>query len=115
MAGGYNPEKHKRRSLRLRGYDYSGQGAYYMTICTQNRECLFGDIKDNEMALNTAGKMVNDTWNGLKSFFVSASLIDQQMSPTKLLISPVMLERARLTKLSVETSTGTESNSPGTG
>ncbi|AOY57218.1 hypothetical protein dsmv_1184 [Desulfococcus multivorans DSM 2059] len=36
----YNPEIHNRRSIRLKGYDYSQAGAYFMTICTQNRECL---------------------------------------------------------------------------
>ncbi|MGC8787350.1 MAG: transposase [Anaerolineae bacterium] len=40
---GYNPEKHHRRSIRLPGYDYTQPGAYFVTICTQNRECLFDD------------------------------------------------------------------------
>ncbi|GLI32783.1 transposase [Desulforhabdus amnigena] len=51
-----------RRSIRLRGYDYSQAGAYFVTICTQNRECLFGEIVDGEMRLNTAGKIVADEW-----------------------------------------------------
>jgi len=38
----YNPDIHHRRSIRLKGYDYSQDGAYFVTICTQNRECLFG-------------------------------------------------------------------------
>ncbi len=65
MVGKYNPEKHRRRSIRLREYDYSGQGAYYVTICTQNRECLFGNIQHNEMVLNHAGEMVCKIWNDL--------------------------------------------------
>ncbi len=65
MVGKYNPEKHRRRSIRLREYDYSRQGAYYVTICTQNRECLFGNIQHNEMVLNHAGEMVCKTWNEL--------------------------------------------------
>lgn len=52
----YNPEKHHRRSIRLKGYDYSQAGAYYVTICTQNRACLFGDIVGGEMRLNDTGK-----------------------------------------------------------
>ncbi|MDH4028057.1 MAG: transposase, partial [Nitrospirota bacterium] len=40
----YNPDIHKRRSIRLKAYDYTGPGAYFVTICTQNRECLFGDV-----------------------------------------------------------------------
>jgi len=42
----------------LKGYDYSQAGAYFVTICAQNRECLFGEILDEEMALNDAGRMV---------------------------------------------------------
>lgn len=55
----FDPDIHHRRSIRLRGYDYSQFGAYFITICTQNRECLFGDIVEGEMVLNDAGKMVN--------------------------------------------------------
>ena len=40
----YNPDRHHRRSIRLKGYDYSRAGAYFVTICTHNRECLFGEI-----------------------------------------------------------------------
>ena len=65
MVGKYNPDKHRRRSIRLQGYDYSWQGAYYVTICTQNRECLFGNIQHNEMVLNQAGEMICKTWNDL--------------------------------------------------
>jgi REP element-mobilizing transposase RayT len=51
-----------RRSIRLQGYDYSQAGAYFVTICTQNRECLFGEIADRQMVLNDAGKIVADEW-----------------------------------------------------
>ena len=57
--------KHHRRSIRLKGYDYSQAGAYFVTICTQDRECLFGDIVDGEMRLNDAGQMVHRIWNDL--------------------------------------------------
>ncbi len=40
----YDPHKHHRRSIRLKRYDYSQAGAYFITICTQDRACLFGDI-----------------------------------------------------------------------
>jgi len=54
----YNPDIHHRRSIRLKGYDYASEGLYFVTICTQNRECLFGEIKNDEMILNDAGRMV---------------------------------------------------------
>ena len=51
----------KRRSIRLRGYDYSRAGAYFVSICTKERTCLFGDIDNQQMALNAAGRML-DKW-----------------------------------------------------
>ena len=56
------PPRPNRRSIRLRGYDYSQAGAYFLTVCVQNRECLFGEIADGQMALNDAGKVVADEW-----------------------------------------------------
>ncbi|GMT42253.1 MAG: hypothetical protein IEMM0002_0664 [bacterium] len=51
-----------QRSIRIKRYDYSRAGAYFVTICTQNRECLFGDVVDGEMVLNDAGRIVDDEW-----------------------------------------------------
>jgi REP element-mobilizing transposase RayT len=65
----YNPKKHYRRSLRLKGYDYSGINAYFITICTQNRECLFGDAAKVKIRLNDAGVMVFGWWNELNRKF----------------------------------------------
>jgi len=58
----YDPDKHHRRSVRLKGYDYSQNGAYFITICTQNRECLFGKIVNRKMLINDAGKIAYDEW-----------------------------------------------------
>ena len=58
----YDPNKHHRRSIRLRGYDYSQKGIYFVTACTQNREHLFGKIEKGEMQMNDAGQMVEFTW-----------------------------------------------------
>jgi len=55
----------KRKPIRLRGYDYSQSGWYYITICTQNRKCLFGEIKNGKMALNNMGLLVKKYWNKL--------------------------------------------------
>ncbi len=65
----YDPNKHHRRSIRLRDYDYSQEGAYFVTMCTQNRECLFGDVVDEEMALNDAGKMIKTVWDEIPQFY----------------------------------------------
>ncbi|HRN46479.1 MAG TPA: hypothetical protein PK110_10660 [Niabella sp.] len=58
----YNPQKHHRRSIRLKGYDYSQAGMYFITICCQNRICRFGEIINNEMVLNDFGKIAHDEW-----------------------------------------------------
>jgi len=54
----YDPNKHHRRSIRLKGYDYSRAGAYFVTICMYQRECLFGAVVDGVMRANEAGSMV---------------------------------------------------------
>ncbi len=59
----------QRRSIRLQGYDYSSAGAYFITICTQNRACLFGEISDGTMQLNDAGQMVERVWQSLLQRF----------------------------------------------
>lgn len=66
----YNPEKHHRRSIRLRGYDYLQSGTYFVTICTQNRVCMFGEIVDGKMRLNNAGRMVEKWYQELVNKFL---------------------------------------------
>src|SRR3990170_2943541 len=61
----YDPTRHHRRSIRLPGYDYTQPGAYFVTICTQNRECVFGEVADGEMMSSGAGQMVERIWNEL--------------------------------------------------
>ena len=61
----YDPAKQHRRSIRLQGHNYSQPGAYFVTICTQNNEYLFGDVVDGEMVLSDAGQMVQSVWDEL--------------------------------------------------
>jgi len=65
----YDPKVHRRRSLRLKGYDYTQVGAYFVTIVTQGRLCLFGEIVGKEMRLNEAGEMVCGFWEVLPQRF----------------------------------------------
>lgn len=51
----YNPDIHKRHSIRLRGYDYAQEGAYFVTICIKERECLFGSIEKKKIILTDFG------------------------------------------------------------
>ena len=61
----YDPDKHKRRSVRLRRYDYARAGAYFVTVVAQHRACLFGEVVEGEMRLNSAGEMVETWWHKL--------------------------------------------------
>ena len=55
-------DKYRIESIRLPGHDYSQEGAYFITICTQNRQCLFGEIVDGEIMLNEFGELVKTEW-----------------------------------------------------
>ena len=58
----YNPKHHHRRSTRLKGYDYTLPGGYFVTILTSQREMLFGTVVNGEMQLNELGEIVNQEW-----------------------------------------------------
>ena len=66
----------RRRSLRLRGYDYSQAGAYFITICVQNRKCIFGEIMGGKMVLNPAGNMIQTVWDEIP-FHYDGTKIDE--------------------------------------
>lgn len=70
----YDPEKHRRGSIRLKGYDDAQTGAYFITVCTQDRAYLFGDVLDREMRLNDAGRMVVAEWKMLPQRFPNVVL-----------------------------------------
>ncbi len=53
---------HHRRSIRLPGYDYSQPGAYFITICVQDRVCLFGEVVEDKMCLNDLAEIVIEEW-----------------------------------------------------
>ena len=63
-----------RRSIRLRNYDFSTTGAYFVTVCTSGRACLFGDVVDGEMRLNEAGAVVVECWANMPEHFPHVTL-----------------------------------------
>jgi putative transposase len=69
-----NNRHHHRRSIRLPAYDYSGEGPYYVTICTQDRLCLFGRVANGEMALNERGRFVQQCWDELTGHYAGIEL-----------------------------------------
>jgi putative transposase len=58
----YDPERHGRRSIRAKKYDYAGDGMYFITICTAGREMLFGNIRNGAMAMNEMGWIAWEEW-----------------------------------------------------
>lgn len=77
----FNPEIHHRRSIRLRGYDYSRNGAYFVTICSWNREVTFGDILDGKMRPNECGKIIDAAWSWLGQQYPYLELIGHVVMP----------------------------------
>lgn len=73
--------RHQRRSIRLQGYDYAQAGAYFVTICTQQKACLFGKIVHGEMQLNEAGKMIHTVWHQLPMRFDTLALDEFVVMP----------------------------------
>ena len=67
--------------MRLKGYDYSQAGAYFVTICIQRRECLLGEIVAGEMRLNYAGRIVQDEWNKIREHFPHADIDEAIVKP----------------------------------
>lgn len=65
----YNPEFHSRRSIRAKRYDYAQPGAYFVTICTWERDSVLGDVVDGEMRVNEIGALVQDVWQALPERF----------------------------------------------
>jgi REP-associated tyrosine transposase len=70
----YDPQKHHRRSIRLKEYDYTQSGWYFITIVVQNREPLLGNIVDGSMVLNEAGQIVKNFWIRIPSLRKSIEL-----------------------------------------
>lgn len=80
----YNPEIHHRRSIRLQGYDYSQSGAYFVTICTFQRQHLFGEVNDGEMQLNVTGQIVSAIWQKIPKHFPNVELDEFILMPEHL-------------------------------
>ena len=92
----YDPNRHHRRSIRLKGYDYSQAGTYFITLCTQDRACLFGRVINGEMRLNDAGRMVLAEWNRLPERFPHL-VVDAFVTHERALsaIRPYLMENPR--------------------
>lgn len=80
----YDPQKHHRRSIRLKEYDYSQPSAYFVTIVVKDRDCPFGDVIDGEMKLSRAGEIVDEFWKQIPNHFQNAVLEEFVVMPNHL-------------------------------
>ncbi len=80
----YNPDVHHRRSIRLKGYDYSLPGRYFVTLNTQNRACLFGKIVKGKIILNVMGEIVFENWIQTPKIRTTVSLDEFVIMPDHL-------------------------------
>jgi putative transposase len=74
----YDPNEHHRRSIRLKGWDYSQAGGYFITICTRDRACLFGNVRDGQMRMNDKGRIAHSEWFKTAELRSSVRLSDDE-------------------------------------
>jgi REP element-mobilizing transposase RayT len=77
----YNPDLHHRRSIRLKSHDYSSVGSYFVTVCVQGRACLLGEIAEERILLNDAGRMVEGWWLKIPDRFPQMALDGHVVMP----------------------------------
>jgi len=77
----FNPNIHKRQSVRLKDYDYSQLGLYFVTICCLDKTCFFGLIENHEMKLNDEGKMIQKWYYELENKFPDIKCHDMIVMP----------------------------------
>jgi len=80
---GQEPKYH-RRSIRLKGFDYTNSGWYYITICVRHYECLFGDILDDKVSLSEIGLVAHDCWESIPAHFPFVELDEFIVMPNHL-------------------------------
>ena len=80
-SSNYNPEIHHRRSIRLKGYDYSSQGAYFVTLCCENRQHRFGEISESQMELTHCGQIATEWMENLPTKFPTIEIDEYIIMP----------------------------------
>jgi len=110
----YNPKIHHRQSIRLRGYDYSQPGSYFITLCTQNRECNLGEIINNQMKFTVRGLIIDEFWLKIPDHFPNVELDEFIVMPNHvhgiIVINDELLGKQNIKQTNTE---GGESNTEG--
>jgi REP element-mobilizing transposase RayT len=107
----YNPNIHHRKSIRLKGYDYSQAGLYFITICCQDRICHFGDVVNGKMVCNEYGKIAYNEWMNTVNIRKNVELGEFIIMPNHIHGIIQLLGRGE----SNSPDNGNESNSPDNG
>ena len=84
MNARYNPYKHHRHSIRLKGYNYSQEGLYFITICVRNLDCILSEIHAQSIVLTDYGKIVEKYWLQLPNRFHKIQLDAYMIMPNHL-------------------------------
>ena len=74
-------KRHRRRSVRLPGYDYAQAGAYFVTVCSHDRICIFGEVGQGEMRPNVFGDIVTKCWHDLANHYSNIELDEFVVMP----------------------------------
>jgi REP element-mobilizing transposase RayT len=77
----FDPQKHHRRSIRLRGYDYTQGGAYFVTTCVEKKRCAFGQIESGVTRLNVYGRIVEECWLAVAEHYPHVVLDENTIMP----------------------------------
>jgi REP element-mobilizing transposase RayT len=113
----YDPDRDHRRSIRLRDYDYSSAGAYFVTILVKQRECPLGEVVDGEMRLSEIGEIVRAVWDSLPQRYPGVELDEFGIMPNHthgIIVIMPEAERAALQAASARAAAGVEIARPDT-
>ncbi len=77
----FNLHIHQRRSVRLKDYDYSQAGGYFVTVCSYQKECKFGLVKEGRMQLNNVGEIIKKNWERIPKYFKNVELDEFVIMP----------------------------------
>ena len=102
--------KYGRKSMRLPAYDYTSSGYYFVTICTRDHQCLFGDVVDGKICSNYIGEMINWHWNRIPLHFSNVELDKFTVMPNHLHGIVILVGAKHFNKESIVASNNSKKN-----
>jgi len=102
--------KYGRKSIRLPSYDYTSGGYYFVTICTRDHQCLFGNVVDGKISSNYIGEMINWHWNRILFHFSNDELDKFTVMPNHIHGIVILVEAKHSNKESIVTLNNSKKN-----